>query len=93
MTGSVTDGGASLMRTCQDFMKSMDAFLDGELDAQGMARVQSHLRECTGCRDAFTVERTFLELIRSVFVCEPFTDERMQSITEKTGDRLLMNRT
>ncbi len=81
------------MRTCQDFMKSIYAFLDGELDVQGTARVQSHLRECTGCREAFAVEGTFLELIRSVFVCEPYTDGRMQSITEKTGGRILMNRT
>lgn len=53
------------MHGCPDVMKLMYAFLDGELDAKGTVRVQTHLWECTGCRDAFASEQTFLGLLRS----------------------------
>jgi predicted anti-sigma-YlaC factor YlaD len=53
------------MHGCSDVMKLLYAFLDGKLDAKGMVRVKTHLQECTCCRDAFTSEQTFLELLKS----------------------------
>ena len=49
---------------CQDCRDFVDAYLDNELDATSTIRFQQHLRECTGCRDAFGSRQTLQTLLR-----------------------------
>ncbi len=75
------------MQICQDIMRSMYAYVDGELGASRRSRVQSHLRECARCRDAFTIEDAFLELLRFLFASRVRSDDGLPAITEDTEDR------
>jgi mycothiol system anti-sigma-R factor len=59
------------MDTCQDVMRRIYPYLDGELDVEATGRVQTHLQECARCRDAFTSEHAFLELVRSQATVTP----------------------
>lgn len=75
------------MPTCQDIMRSMYAYLDGELDASKRSRVQSHLQGCAGCRDAFTIEDAFLEVLRSLFMDESSSDDGLPATSEAKDDQ------
>lgn len=59
------------MYACPDVMKMMHAYLDGELDVKESIRVQTHLQECSICRDAFASEQAFLGLLRSHMSATP----------------------
>jgi anti-sigma factor RsiW len=49
---------ALLQESCREFAGSLGPFLDGELDAQAMLYVQTHVVDCASCREQ-------LELLRA----------------------------
>ena len=50
--------------SCREVFARLSAYLDGELNAKGLALVQAHIRECAQCRETFAAELEFLELVR-----------------------------
>lgn len=51
------------MDDCSSCIKLIYPYLDGELNAKGLALVQAHIRECAQCRETFAAELEFLELV------------------------------
>lgn len=49
---------------CQAAMERLWDFLDGELNEETMARVQSHLSACSCCHPHVEFSRRFLEALR-----------------------------
>ena len=51
------------MRPCDEYAALLDAYVDGELPLEDMARVQAHLESCPGCQayvdDALAIRAAF----------------------------------
>ena len=54
------------MYNCDSLRELLYPYLDGELDVdiKEVIRVESHLKECCACRDLFTREKEFLDLLK-----------------------------
>ena len=50
---------------CDDAIAQLYAYLDGELDADVVARVEVHLRRCSPCLEAFDFEAELRKVIVS----------------------------
>lgn len=50
--------------TCDEALRRLEDFLDRELTADEMARVQAHLDTCAPCTSQFRYEATLLNGIR-----------------------------
>ena len=48
---------------CDDAVAQLYAFLDGELDAQTVTRVEAHLRRCSPCLEAFDFEAELRKVV------------------------------
>jgi anti-sigma factor RsiW len=55
--------------TCEEAIKLMDGYLDGELDPITNQTIEQHLRECQECDEAY---KTHAALIRSVGQATPY---------------------
>jgi anti-sigma factor RsiW len=49
---------------CEEARKSLDAFLDGELEPTGQLEMERHLTECVACRDAADRIATCSSIVR-----------------------------
>jgi len=49
---------------CKDCLDKLYAFLDGELPPSEATKLRSHLDDCGGCEQQFTLEERFLTFIR-----------------------------
>lgn len=49
--------------SCQEVVRVMWEYLDGELDAERRARIREHLEICPHCREQFTFEGAFLRAV------------------------------
>src|SRR5882762_9917725 len=81
--------------TCDEAIKLMDGYLDGELDPITNQTIEQHLRECQECDEAY---KTHAALIRSVGQAIPYYKapaelrERIQSsLREAIAARLTRN--
>jgi anti-sigma factor RsiW len=79
--------------TCDEAIKLMDGYLDGELDPIANQTIEQHLRECQKCDQAY---RTHSALIRSIGKATPYYKapsglrERIQaSLREEIAERPL----
>src|SRR5689334_3525513 len=71
---------------CEETIKLMDGYLDGELDAITNQAIEQHLRECHNCDQAYKTQRS---LIRAIGSATPYYKapselrERIQSSLRK----------
>ena len=49
--------------TCDDALSELYEFIDGELDDDGRARIESHLNNCSPCLEAFDFEADLRRVI------------------------------
>jgi mycothiol system anti-sigma-R factor len=49
--------------SCEEVAKAVWTYLDGEIDAERVARIRAHLETCGHCRDLFTFEGAFLRTV------------------------------
>ncbi|HKY15023.1 MAG TPA: mycothiol system anti-sigma-R factor [Microthrixaceae bacterium] len=58
MTDDLTDD-----HTCDDALNELYQFIDGELDDDGRARIESHLNNCSPCLEAFDFEADLRKVV------------------------------
>jgi len=71
------------MKYCNDFAALLDLFVDGELDAEEMLRVQEHLDACPGCRayvDAAFAMRAAFPDAEDTIIPDGFTESVMAAV-------------
>lgn len=51
---------------CTDVQQNIDDYLDGVLDREGMAQMDSHLTDCEGCRDELKQSRILLSQLKDL---------------------------
>ncbi len=52
------------MYDCSTVIKLLHPYLDRELDVKEAVRIQTHLQECPYCRELFSAEQAFQDLVR-----------------------------
>jgi anti-sigma factor (TIGR02949 family) len=50
--------------TCVEALRRLDDYLDHELIALDVGRVEAHLRECEACAEKFGFERAVIDQLR-----------------------------
>lgn len=50
--------------TCEEALRGLEEYVDGELPPPLAARVEEHLRRCPGCPRKVELERAFRSLLR-----------------------------
>src|SRR5882724_2463605 len=80
---------------CEEAIKLMDGYLDGELDPITSQAIEQHLRECHNCDQAY---KTHASLIRAIGNATPYYKaptelrERIQfSLREDTAEHAVRN--
>ena len=58
---------------CEEVLKHLDDYLDRELSADDLARLEAHLCECAHCAKAAQFEESMLDCIRMKIkrICAP----------------------
>ena len=51
-------------KTCDDAISTIYSYLDGEISSIKRFMVRVHLRQCSGCEDAFAFEQRLKVVIR-----------------------------
>ena len=69
------------MDGCSMIMRLMDAHLDDELGVKESIRVQTHLQDCSDCRETALAENAFRDLVRKHAAPTPAPDSTRQSIS------------
>lgn len=76
------------MKYCEEYAALLDLYVDGELPAAEMERVQAHLETCPGCRgyvdDALVIRAGFPD-IEDTVVPEGFAARVMERVREDAG--------
>lgn len=76
------------MNTCENLAALLDLYVDGELDAADMLRVQEHLANCSACQayvdDALAIRAAFPDAEQTP-VPEDFADSVMAAIRADTA--------
>lgn len=71
------------MKYCEEYAALLDLFVDGELPAEEMKRVENHLAECRGCRayvdDALAIRAAFPD-VEDTEVPEGFAQDVMERV-------------
>ena len=57
--------------SCEEFSESLSAYLDHELSPSERARLEAHLRDCSGCRQELESLRAVSRLVSSLPAVEP----------------------
>lgn len=73
---------------CQQALKQIELFLDGELDPSLHAEVRQHLGECGPCTDRSEFQRHLKELLKAKCGCDDVPAHLMERVS-----RLLLNET
>ncbi|MBI2933367.1 MAG: zf-HC2 domain-containing protein [Planctomycetes bacterium] len=71
--------------TCSENLRALEAFLDGELDAEANLTVAEHLRLCGDCTLAFDAERRLRGALREK-ACGPKAPPELMARVRKTLD-------
>lgn len=78
------------MKYCNEYAALLDLYVDGELDAANMIRVQEHLDTCPACQayvdDALAIRAAFPDVEETV-VPENFTAKVMDSVRKAPRQR------
>src|SRR5438477_5967958 len=80
---------------CEEAIKLMDGYLDGELDPLTSQTIEQHLRDCRNCEQAYETHRA---LVRAIGSAAPYYKapaelrERIQSsLQEEIAERPIRN--
>src|SRR6266705_2087219 len=80
---------------CEEAIKLMDGYLDGELDPLTSQTIEQHLRDCRNCEQAYETHRA---LVRAIGSAAPYYKapaelrERIQSsLREEIAERPMQN--
>jgi mycothiol system anti-sigma-R factor len=77
--------------TCDEALKLVDGYLDGELDPLTNQAIEQHLRECQRCEEAYKARGSLIGVISSAasyYKAPAGLRERIQSsLREETGER------
>src|SRR5437868_10623005 len=80
---------------CEEAIKLMDGYLDGELDPITSQTIEHHLRDCRNCEQAYETHRA---LVRAIGSAAPYyrapaeLRERIQSsLREEIAERPMQN--
>jgi len=57
------DHGDGTQHRCDDAIAQLQAFLDGELDAETVAEIEAHLQDCSPCLEAYDFEAELRKVI------------------------------
>jgi anti-sigma factor (TIGR02949 family) len=75
------------MLDCNDVMRRLWDYLDGELDEARRAQVAAHLETCRRCHPHLVFERSFLDAVARVQQAEPGASaelrERIRAMVER----------
>ena len=80
---------------CEEAIKLMDGYLDGELDPITSQTIEEHLRECHNCDQAYKTHGSLIRAIGNAtpyYKAPPDLRERIQSsLREEIGERPMRN--
>lgn len=65
---------------CDEAISELYRYLDGELDAESLAHVESHLRKCSPCLEAYDFEAELRQMIAAKSAQEMPAELRRQII-------------
>lgn len=71
---------------CEEAVRQVYEFLDGELDAHTTHRIRRHLEICRRCYPYFNFERIFLDHIRSAGIEEEHSEELERKVLDLLRD-------
>ena len=63
MFTTVTETGGMTEHECDEAISELYRYLDGELDADKVAHIEHHLRECSPCLEAYDFEAELRKMI------------------------------
>lgn len=69
------------MYDCSTVIKLLHPYLDRELDVKESVRIQTHLRECPYCREMFSAEQAFQDLVRQNVAPPPAPEFARRCVT------------
>ncbi len=69
------------MYDCSTVIRLLQPYLDGELDVKESLRTQTHLRECPSCREMFSAEQAFQDLVRHNVAPSPAPEFTRRCVT------------
>ena len=69
------------MYDCSTVIKLLHPYLDRELDVKESVRIQTHLQECPYCREMFSPEQAFQDLVRQHVAPPPAPEFTRRCIT------------
>lgn len=69
------------MYDCSTIIKLLHPYLDRELDVKESVRIQTHLRECPYCREMFSAEQAFQDLVRQHVAPPPAPEFARRRVT------------
>jgi hypothetical protein len=70
---------------CQEVQRKISAYLDGELDLAASRSLESHINDCTACKEIVADFRTIDALVRGLPKLEPDPDFAAQ-LLKKAGE-------
>ena len=79
----MSDLGPLDRMTCEDAFRKIDDFLDRELSAQEMQRIQGHLEICAACATEFDFERSVIDGVRSKLRRVRASDDLLKRISAR----------
>jgi len=65
---------------CDEAISELYRYIDGELDAEGLAHVEAHLRKCSPCLEAYDFEAELRQMIAAKSAQEMPSELRRQII-------------
>ncbi|MFQ5889588.1 MAG: zf-HC2 domain-containing protein [Gemmatimonadota bacterium] len=69
--------------SCEESLRYVYEYLDGELDSATSARIDEHLRTCRRCYPHFNFERLFLDYLREKGLQARHAEELMRKVRER----------
>lgn len=72
--------------TCDEALRRLEDYLDGELSADDLGKVHEHLDSCAPCRSQFTFEASVLRGVRERLKRTDLPPDLMTRIRRMLGD-------
>ncbi|MFV1988662.1 MAG: zf-HC2 domain-containing protein [Gemmatimonadota bacterium] len=85
MSGDGSKGHVEMI-PCEEAVRRVYEYLDGELDAQWTDRVREHIQVCRKCYPYFNFERIFLDHVRSQTIAPEASEQLERRILEALDD-------
>ena len=75
---------------CQQALREIERYLDGEMEAPEHARLDAHLHECSPCMDRAAFKRDVKQLIAEKCGCDQMPadlSDRVRSLLDQASTR------